>query len=100
MTDMYTPFLITNYVSNRSTLVYKKIKIALKQRDLPIPHGPTAYELEDIPEDLNDTIGEFIRETSDAQHHRGRETYSQQDLHHNRLTAEADNRLKINEKYV
>ena len=30
MTDQYSPFLITNYVSNRSTLIYKKIKIALK----------------------------------------------------------------------
>lgn len=33
MTDIYTPYLITNYVKNRATLVYKKIKIWLKQRD-------------------------------------------------------------------
>ena len=30
MTDMYSPYLITNNVQNRSTLVYKRIKIILK----------------------------------------------------------------------
>jgi len=44
MTDMYSPYLITNYVRNRSTLIYKKIKIVLKQREEPIPSGPTAYD--------------------------------------------------------
>ena len=62
MTDQFSPFLITNYVSNRSTLIYKKIKIALKQRDKPIPSGPRYYESGDIPGDLNDTISEFVRE--------------------------------------
>ena len=30
MTDMYSPFLITNQVTNRTKLIYKKIKIILK----------------------------------------------------------------------
>ena len=46
MTDLYSPYLITNYVSNRTRMVYKKIKIALKQRDEPIPSGPTGDESE------------------------------------------------------
>ena len=62
MSDMFSPFLITNFVNNRSTLVYKKIKIMLKQRDEPIPSGPTAYDREDYPGDMNDTINEFLRE--------------------------------------
>ena len=43
-TDIYSPYLITNFVANRNTLVYKKIKIILKQRDQIIPSGPSDYD--------------------------------------------------------
>ena len=96
MTDMYSPYLITNYVSNRTRMVYKKIKIALKQRDEPIPSGPTGYEREDMPEDLNDTMTNFIRENTDTPSNR--DTFAGAEL--NKPFVMADGRLKINEKYV
>lgn len=97
MTDLYSPFLITNYVSNRSRMVYKKIKIGLKQRDEPIPSGPTGYEREDMPDDLNDTMNNFIRENTDTPSNR--DTFSTQE-NTNRPFVMADGKLKINEKYV
>ena len=79
-------------------MVYKKIKIALKQRDEPIPSGPTAYEREDIPEDLNDTMSNFIRENTDNPSNR--ETFSTAAEMNNRPFVMSEGRLKINEKYV
>ena len=48
-TDNKSPYLITNFVNNRNTLVVKKIKIELKQKDDYIPSGPTAYDQLDLP---------------------------------------------------
>jgi len=59
--DRSSPFLITNYNSNRSSLIYKKIKIALKQRNESIPSGPSAWGHEDLPEGIDD-IDNFLRE--------------------------------------
>ena len=97
MTDMYSPFLITNYVSNRTRMVYKKIKIGIKQRDEPLPSGPTGYEREDMPEDLNDTMTNFIRENTDTPSNR--DTFNGAE-NFNKPFVMADGRLKINEKYV
>lgn len=41
--DRASPFLITEQIANRTTLIYQKIKILLKQRDEPIPSGPTYW---------------------------------------------------------
>ena len=98
MTDLYSPFLITNAVSNRTRMVYKKIMIALKQRDEAIPSGPTAYEREDIPSDLNDTMSNFIRENTE--HPSNRDTFSTTAENVNKPFVMSDGRLKINEKYV
>jgi hypothetical protein len=73
-TDAASPFLITNYISNRSSLIYKKIKIAIKQRDGPIPSGPS-WEHEDIPQGIDD-IDNFLRENSAQTHHASRDSFS------------------------
>ena len=80
--------MITNFVRNRSTLVYKRTKIILKQRDEPIPSGPSAYDHEDIPHGLDNTLGEFIRENTDR-----RDTVTE-------VRATEDEKVNINEKFV
>ena len=92
-TDAASPFLITNYISNRSSLIYKKIKIALKQRNAPIPSGPSAWEHEDIPEGIDD-IDNFLRENSEL--HSRRDTDSENPT----FRQKQDAKLKIDEKYV
>ena len=69
----------------------------LKQKDEYIPSGPSAYDSNDIPQDLNDTIGEFLRENSDIPSRR--ETFSTND-NPNRPFMTAEGKLTINEKFV
>ena len=90
ITDSYSPYLITNNIQNRSTLVYKRIKIILKQRDEPIPNGPSAIDHEDIiQQGLDNTLGEFIRENADGR----RDTI-------NDSLNPAEVAVNINEKFV
>ena len=85
-TDEASPFLITEVIKNRSTLVYKKIKILMKQPDEAVPSGPTYWG----QEDTDDTIDNFLKEQTDG----------------SRLASVADSqnpaksRLKIDEKWV
>lgn len=86
-------------------MVYKKIKIALKQRDEPIPSGPTMYEKEDMPIDADDAsnLSHFIREQTDGKA-AGRDTFASAAAHQESMTTNpyvmAEGKLKINEKYV
>ena len=92
--EKISPFLITNYISNRSSLIYKKIKIALKQRNESIPSGPSAWGQEDIP-DGNDDLDNFLNENATEQSST-RGTMSLEITNRQKQDA----KLKIDEKFV
>lgn len=80
-------------MANRNTLVYKKIKIILKQRDQIIPSGPSDYDHQDIPGVMDDTITEFLRDTTER-----RETFTEGSI---RLDQQnSDGKVNITEKYI